>query len=189
MSDGRAARPLPEGVVVRRVRAEDWRRIREFRLEALRDPMASVAFLETVEEAAAHPDDYWRDRVAERAEGDDSAQFLAERDGELLGSVAVFVRQAGTPDYFERIPEIDLPTVVGVYVAPAGRGHGVIDALLAAASDWARTRGHRQITLDVHEINVSAIRAYERAGFGVGSDFEGEHGRELGMVKALSPQG
>jgi GNAT superfamily N-acetyltransferase len=181
-------RPLPAGVAVLRARAEDWRRIRDFRLEALRDPMASVAFLETVQEAAAHPDDYWRARVAARSEGDDSAQFLAERDGELIGSLAVFLREAGTPDYFERIPEIDLPTVVGVYVPPASRGLGVIDALLAAAAGWARARGDRQLTLDVHESNLAAIRAYERAGFEARSDFEGELGRELGMVKRLDPE-
>ena len=173
---------------MRRARAEDWRRIRAFRLEALRDPMASVAFLETIEEASAHPDDHWRARVAARAEGDDSAQFLAERNGELIGSLAVFLREAGAPDYFDRIPEIDLPTVVGVYVAPVGRGLGVIDALLAAASEWARARGDLQLTLDVHESNLPAIRAYERAGFEIASDFEGEHGRELGMVKVLKPQ-
>lgn len=188
MSDGRTDRPLPAGVIVRRARAGDWRRIREFRLEALRDPMASVAFLETVEEAAAHSDEFWRARVADRSDSDTSAQFLAVRDGELIGSLAVFLREAGTPDYFGRIPEVDLPTVVGVYVAPPGRRLGVIDALLAAASAWARTRGDLQLTLDVHESNLAAIRAYERAGFEVASDFDGELGRELGMVKRLDPR-
>lgn len=189
MSERRTDRPLPAGVIVRRARADDWRRIRDFRLEALRDPMASVAFLETVDEATAHPDDYWRDRVAARAKGNDSVQFLAERDGGLIGSLAVFLRRAGAPDYFERIPETDMPTVVGVYVAPTGRGLGVIDALLAAASEWARARGDLLLTLDVHESNVPAIRAYERAGFVVRSAFDRESGRELGMVKPLGPDG
>jgi GNAT superfamily N-acetyltransferase len=193
MPDGRAARDLPAHLTVRRVRAGDWQRVRELRLEALRDPMAHVAFLETVERAEAIADEEWRGRAAGHAEGEASAQFLAEAgdgaDHQLIGSLTVIMRKAGVPDYFDRIPDVDLPTVVGVYVAPRGRGLGVIDALLATASDWARQSGHTELTLDVHESNAAAIRAYERAGFVILSGFEGESGRELGMVKRLAPRG
>jgi GNAT superfamily N-acetyltransferase len=185
MSDGRPVRDLPADVVVRRVRADDWQRVRDLRLQALRDPMAGVAFLETVEQAMARPDDEWRSRAAVHAEGRSSVQFLAERGDEPIGSVTVFVRRAGAPDYFERVPDVDMPTVVGVYVAPSGRGIGVIDALLGAAADWARARGDRELTLDVHEKNAPAIRAYERAGFERRTWFDGPAGRELGMVKEL----
>jgi GNAT superfamily N-acetyltransferase len=178
-------RSLPPDVAVRRVRADDWERIRALRLQALHDPMAPVAFLESVEQASARPDEEWQTRAASFAEGDTGAQFLAERDDELIGSLAVIIRAAGAPDYFERIPEVDLPTVVGVYVAPSGRGIGVIDALLGAAAEWSRGRGDRELTLDVHETNLPAIRVYERAGFDHRSAFAGDHGRELGMVKDL----
>jgi GNAT superfamily N-acetyltransferase len=186
MSEASAPRLLPVDVAVRRVRPDDWPRIRALRLQALRDPMASVAFLETVEQAQARPDEDWQARAANLAEGDGGAQFLAERGEELIGSLAVIIRSAGVPDYFDRIPEADLPTVVGVYVAPAGRGLGVIDALLVAAADWSRARGDRELTLDVHETNLPAMRSYERAGFEVRSEFAGESGRELGMVKDLA---
>jgi GNAT superfamily N-acetyltransferase len=179
-------RELPDDVSVRRVRADEWRRARALRLEALRDPMAAVAFLDTVEAASARPDDEWREATASRAHGDGSAQFVAERGGELIGTLGVFVREAGTPDYFGRVHETDLTSVVGVYVSPAARGLGVIDALLAAAAGWARSRGDLVLTLDVHETNLPAIRAYERAGFDVRSDFVGEAGRELGMVQDLA---
>lgn len=185
MSEAAPRRTLPADVAVRRVRADDWQRIRALRLEALHDPMAPVAFLESIEAATARPDEDWRARAASFAEGDAGAQFLAERGDELIGSLAVIIRSAGAPDYFERIPDVDLPTVVGVYVAPAGRGLGVIDALLAAAVDWARARGDHELTLDVHETNLPAMRSYQRAGFELRSEFAGEHGRELGMVKDL----
>ncbi len=172
-------------VSVRRVTPGDWQRIRELRLEALRDPMAHVAFLETVEQAQARPDEEWRTRTAAHADGGGSAQFVAEAEDSLIGSVTVIVRPAGAPDYFDRVSDVDLPTVVGVYVSPGGRGAGVIDALLAAAADWATRSGYRELTLDVHESNASAIRAYERAGFEVRSEFAGESGRELGMVMQL----
>jgi len=171
---------------VRRVTPGDWRRIRALRLEALRDPMAQVAFLETVERAEARPDEEWRGRTAAHSEGGASAQFVAEAGDSLIGAVTVIVRAAGEPDYFERIPAVDLPTVVGVYVSPAGRGAGVIDALLAAAAEWAAASGYHELTLDVHESNAPAIHAYQRAGFEVRSEFVSESGRELGMVKSLS---
>ncbi len=189
MPDGRASRELPAGVSVRGVRADDWQNVRAFRLVALRDPMAAVAFLETVEQAIARPDEEWRSRAATHATGRTSAQFLAEAGDELIGSLTVFVRPAGTPDYLDRVPEVDLPTVVGVYVSPPGRGLGVIDALLAAASEWARERRYRELTLDVHESNTVAIRAYQRAGFETRSELMADSGRELGMVKQLTPRG
>lgn len=179
------SRDLPPDVVVRRIRPDDWESARSLRLEALRDPIAGLAFLETVEQAAARPDEEWITRAATMSTGEKGAQFLAERAGDLIGSVSVFIRRAGVPDYFNRIPEVDLPTVVGVYVGPSGRGVGVIDALLAAVAEWSRSRGDHVLTLDVHERNAPAIRAYQRNGFEVRSSFDAESGRELGMVKPL----
>jgi GNAT superfamily N-acetyltransferase len=171
---------------VRRIRADDWESARVLRLEALKDPVAHLAFLETVEQAAARVDEEWITRASTMSEGDSGAQFLAERDGELIGSLAVIIRRAGVADYFDRVPETDLPTVVGVYVGPSARGLGVIDALLAAAADWSRSRGDDVLTLDVHESNTPAIRSYERNGFELRSVFEAESWRELGMVKQLA---
>ncbi len=188
MGEQRRRPSLDAEVTVRRVRADDWQRVRALRLQALHDPMAPVAFLETVEQASARPDEEWQTRATTMAEGSGGAQFLAERDEELIGTLAVILRRAGVPDYFERVPDVDLPTVVGVYVAPSGRGAGVIDALLAAAVDFARSRGDRELTLDVHETNLPAIGSYRRAGFDVRSEFAGESGRELGMVKDLAAE-
>jgi GNAT superfamily N-acetyltransferase len=173
------------GVAVRRIRPDDWERVRSLRLEALRDPVAHLAFLETVEQATARADQEWIDRASTMSAGDSGAQFLAERSGEVVGSLAVIIRRAGVPDYFDRIPETDLPTVVGVYVGPSARGLGVIDALLTAAADWSRARGDVVLTLDVHEANTPAIRSYERNGFELASVFEAESWRELSMVKQL----
>lgn len=72
-------RELPDDVTVRRVRPDDWPAIRALRLEALHDPMASVAFLETIAAAEARPDEDWKMRARAAAAGDDSAQFLAVR--------------------------------------------------------------------------------------------------------------
>lgn len=64
--------------VMRSVRAEEWPQARQLRLEALQDPAAPVAFLESYEEAQARPDSFWQDRTAAAAEGRYVRQFVAE---------------------------------------------------------------------------------------------------------------
>lgn len=183
------SRPLDAGIVVRRVRADDWERTRALRLEALGDPVAPIAFLETREQALARPDSEWRERAERNALGDDQAGFVAEDESGLGGNAIVVVRKAGIPDYFDRVPDQDVATVVGVYVSPRMRGRGVIDALLAAAIAWTRDAGHPVLTLDVHERNAAAIASYERAGFVQTGAFEGEDGREIAMTLRLVPAG
>ena len=164
--------------------------MRDLRLEALADPVASIAFLETREQALARPESEWRQRTERNATATDQAAFVAVGDTgseheDFVGSVTVFTRRAGEPDYFERIPAVDTATLVGVYVSPAARGRGVIDALIGAARDWARDAGYPELTLDVHERNVVAIGSYRRAGFDVVGEFVGDDGREIAMSVAL----
>lgn len=179
------SRPLDPGIVIRRVRADEGPRIRALRLEALADPVAAIAFLETTEQALARPDAEWRERAERNATAADQAGFVAVLDGEHVGSVVVFLRRAGEPDYFQRVPEVDTATLVGVYVSPRVRGGGVIDALIGAALDWARDAGYPELTLDVHERNAVAIASYRRAGFDVVGEFEGDDGREIAMAVRL----
>lgn len=169
--------------------------MRELRLEALADPVASIAFLETTEQALARPDSEWRERAERNATAADQAAFVAVLDDEpgpdgslhheLVGSVTVFTRRSGEPDYFERIPAVDTATMVGVYVSPAVRGRGVIDALIEAAAEWARGVGYPELTLDVHERNVVAIASYRRASFEIVGEFVGDDGREIAMALSL----
>jgi hypothetical protein len=53
------------GVAVERVRAAEWRELRELRLRALAD--APEAFASTLAREAAFPDDVWRQRAQGRA--------------------------------------------------------------------------------------------------------------------------
>jgi ribosomal protein S18 acetylase RimI-like enzyme len=174
-----------DAVTVRRVRIDDTERVRELRLEALRDPVASIAFLETVEVATARPMTEWEERTHLNATSDQQAQFVAETGEQFVGAVTVFPRRAGEPDYFQRIPEVDTATLVGVYVSPQARGRGVIDALIAEAIAWSRDAGYPELTLDVHERNAPAIAAYRRSGFEVVGEFHGDDGREIAMAVRL----
>lgn len=53
----------------------------------------------------------------------------------------------------------------GIFVAPAARGRGIGTALLSAIRDEARSRGYRQIRLDVVDTNPRAKALYLREGF------------------------
>jgi ribosomal protein S18 acetylase RimI-like enzyme len=53
----------------------------------------------------------------------------------------------------------------GLFVDPATRGQGVGTALLAALYEEGRSRGYREIRLDVIDTNPRARLLYEREGF------------------------
>ncbi|KPC79644.1 MULTISPECIES: GNAT family N-acetyltransferase [Streptomyces] len=155
--------------VVRAVRAGEWRRAREIRLVALRDPAAPIAFLETYEQALTKPDVFWQERTAGAAAGDHSRQFIAEAsDGQWAGTVTVLVeRPAGEPGFGEAA-EVDQAHLVGVFVRPGHRGRGVVDALFREAIDWSWSVAGpplRRVRLYVHERNGRAAASYRRIGF------------------------
>ncbi|MFE5241213.1 MULTISPECIES: GNAT family N-acetyltransferase [unclassified Streptomyces] len=155
--------------VVRAVRADEWLRAKEIRLEALGDPMAHLAFRETYESSVAKPDAFWQDRTAQAAEGEHVCQLIAEgADGEWAGTVSVLVeRQAGEPGFGEAA-EVDQTHLVGVYVRPGHRGRGVVDALFREAIEWSWSLGGppvERVRLYVHEANGPAAASYRRIGF------------------------
>ncbi|AOR37247.1 GNAT family N-acetyltransferase [Streptomyces fodineus] len=141
--------------------------MKQLRLDALRDPVAHLAFLETYEEAAARADAFWQDRAVGSGEGSTTArQLIAEApDGTWAGSVTVLIEEAGTKDWAGYPVERRQGHVVGVFVRPAHRGNGLIKVLFDAGVAWARERGAQRVRLLVHEDNERAQGAYRKAGF------------------------
>ena len=131
-------------VVVRRVVPDEWQQFRKIRLAALAD--APNAFLTTLAEAEAFPEQVWRSRAAE------GGTMLAWRDDRPVGIVAAFV-----PD--------DVPQLVMMWVEPASRGSGVLEALIDSVVAWVRERDLSEVRLWVVEGNDRAERAYTRYGF------------------------
>ncbi|MEW2290032.1 GNAT family N-acetyltransferase [Streptomyces sp. NPDC047841] len=153
--------------VVRAIRPDDWERVKELRLDALRDPVAHLAFLETYENAAAKPDSFWQDRAVTSGEGSTTArQFIAETsDGSWAGSVTVLVEEAGATDWAGYPVERRQGHVVGVFVRPEHRGNGLIEALFEAGLAWAWEQRAERVRLFVHEDNARAQTAYRKIGF------------------------
>lgn len=166
---------------VRRIEAHEWPEVKALRLRALADEAAPIAFLDTVDNASAQPDRFWQDRAANASGDAAAAQFVAVTDaGDWVGTVTM-------------LPHREDPHaghIVGVYVTEAHRGRGVIDALLEAASDFARGRGLSALALDVHVDNHRAQAVYRRAGFvRTGMVEAADFGREWVMRRALDGTG
>ena len=173
-------------VTVRRVRADEWELVRALRLAATADPDASIAFLESHDDVAARPDEFWRATAALAAESETVAQFVAVVDSASVGSLSVLVRATGQTDHLGRFIDDRRADVVGVWVRPESRGTGAIDALLAAAGEWVASLGLRRIQLDVHRDNARAQAAYGRAGFvPTGETLSGPIGPEIVMARQL----
>ena len=180
-----------DDLAIRPVRADEWREVRALRLSALQDADAAIAFLDSYDDAASRPDEFWQQRTAAASieAGADAVarQFVAvTAEGAWVGTLAVLVERAGERD-FEGV-EIRRPAggIVGVYVDPEFRGRGVIQPLFDAALDWVRERGLDYARLYVHSDNSRARRAYERAGFRpTGVTLAGSIGLELELAREV----
>jgi GNAT superfamily N-acetyltransferase len=139
--------------LIRPTAHDDWRQIRELRLEMIRD--TPTAYTETLETALSHDEAEWRMRGQRGASGNGIAIAAIAESGSWIGTMAGFVPDPGIG-----------AILVGVYVSPDYRGAktGLTDALLATVEKWARTQSD-QLTLHVHEDNIRARKAYERRGF------------------------
>lgn len=173
---------------VRRVRADEWRQARALRLEALADPLAPLAFLETLEAATSRPAELWRSRTRDAARGDDVVQVVAvsRDDGRWVGTMTGLLEEPGSEDLAGwRVARRQLH-VVAVYVSPAHRGKGLLGRLADGTLAWARGRGVEHARLFVHVDNARAQAAYGRLGFVLtGRAFRSGAGEELEMTRAL----
>lgn len=79
--------------------------------------------------------------------------FIAERDGEIVGSAFVVKQSA-------RVAKLRM-----VYVESSARGLGIGGRLVDECIRFARRKGYRKIVLWTNDILVSARRIYQAAGF------------------------
>jgi ribosomal protein S18 acetylase RimI-like enzyme len=155
-------------VCVRPAGPAEWATLRQVRLAALADSPA--AFASTVERERALDETEWSRRAQ-------SPWFLAWHGAEPVGVVAAF-STAGAGDGGP-YPSWEL---VSMWVAPAFRGSGVADQLVAAVIKHVRDDGADRLTLWVADGNARARAFYLRLGFrptGARQGYRRQDGTEL----------
>jgi aminoglycoside 6'-N-acetyltransferase I len=90
-----------------------------------------------------------------------AAVFIADRDD---GTACGFV-EVGERAYAEGCETSPVGYIEAWYVDPDARRHGVGRALLAAAEDWARSSGYREIGSDALLDNVVSHQAHRASGY------------------------
>lgn len=154
--------------LIRRVRAEEWAKARDLRLEALQDPLAPIAFYESYEQARERPDAFWRERTRSAAEGVDVVQFVAEAPGGRWdGTASVLVEHRGSARIGKPAP-VEQTHVVAVFVRPEARGSGLAEALFRAALEWSWALDSppvERVRLLFHGDNARAAALYRKVGF------------------------
>ena len=159
-------------IELKSVGPDDWKLWRELRLAALAE--APYAFGSQLVDWADAPEERWRERLSVPT----AYQVIASLDGTPVGMAGGF-----------RADEPGVAELVSMWIAPAGRGHGVGDALMSAIEDWARRTGARVLRLSVVDGNDPAHNLYLRSGFADTDELgdlmpDGIH-REIVMRKAL----
>lgn len=94
-----------------------------------------------------------------RPQGDDVVVLVAEL---APGTPAGFVHVLTAVDYFTGEQHSHVSNLA---VMPEAEGRGVARALMAEAEAWARSRGHRLVTLNVFGGNERARALYDRLGY------------------------
>lgn len=177
---------------VRRVRAEDGPSLRTMRLEALQDPAAPIAFLETYAVAEARPAAFWAERAAGAADGSRTAQYVAitrAPDGSehWVAAVTGLREDPDSADWAGHPVRHLQAHVVGVWVHHDHRGAGLLGRLVGEVEAWAATYDAERLRLLVHEDNARAQAAYRKIGFtptGVKVTLGAAH--ELEMARPLA---
>jgi ribosomal protein S18 acetylase RimI-like enzyme len=136
---------------IRRVTADEWRELRDTRLNALWD--APDAFGASYDVSVVRPQEWWIEWARESAESEAQAMFLAWDDEQAVGIAGTYLDEDG-----RRV-------VIAMWVRPAHRGLGVGRRLLDAVVGWVRARGAHEIYLDVADGNDAARGLYETYGF------------------------
>lgn len=146
----------PRGaVLIREAIPADAVPFRELRLYALQD--SPTAFSADYQKNLNHPIPYWEEMLTMHP--DESTIFLAGHETSLVGMTGI--ARGGSPKTRHSA------MIWGVYVRPEWRGLHIAEKLINACCTWAKARKIIAAKLGVAATNTSAIRCYERCGFGI----------------------
>jgi ribosomal protein S18 acetylase RimI-like enzyme len=136
-------------IELRELTPDDWKDWRELRLAALAD--APYAFGSQLADWVDAEEDRWRARLSLPG----SYNLIAMLDGTPVG-MASGVRSDDEDGVVE---------LISMWIAPAGRGQGVGDQLMARIEEFARAGSAHALKLSVVAGNEKAHGLYLRSGY------------------------
>ena len=98
--------------------------------------------------------------LKELIERDDSELLVLEKEGRIVGCGYAQIRAAKTYLTYKEYAHLGF-----MFVLPAYRGQGLNQRLIEALTAWVRSKGVKEVRLEVYTQNTAAVRAYEKAGF------------------------
>ena len=147
---------MSSSLTVRRIAADQGTTLRELRTAALRE--APYAFGQTLEEALDENRETFEAVAARHAASDTSTSFILYTEGYPAGLIGA---------YFD---DERKAFVCALWVAPAVRHLRGGELLVNTASEWLAEHGADEIHAWVTDVNRTAMRFYERLGFGPTGD-------------------
>jgi GNAT superfamily N-acetyltransferase len=147
-------------IVVRRIRPDEGRSLRDVRLAALAD--APSAFGSTYARESLLTANDWADSARVGSAGTKRATFFAVAGDEIVGLAGGY-RDDPTSSRAE---------LVSMWTHPVVRRSGVGRLLVNAVLDWARTCGVQGVELWVTRGNIGAANLYRAMGFVDTGDYQ-----------------
>lgn len=98
--------------------------------------------------------------LKELIERDNSELLVLEIDGKLVGCGYAQIRPAKNYLLYKEYAHLGF-----MFVLPEYRGRGLNQQLISELMTWAKSKGIREVRLQVYTENNAAVRAYEKVGF------------------------
>lgn len=136
--------------VVARIRADQWRILKDVRLRALED--APYAFGTTLSEGKQRTDRDWQDMARDHANLSDRAYFMAYVGDNPCGMAGCYRRAS------------NVVMLTAMWVAPEFRGQNIGEQIVSAVIEWAREGGATTLEAWVSENNPARF-FYQKIGF------------------------
>ncbi|MDR5853909.1 GNAT family N-acetyltransferase [Caballeronia sp. LZ062] len=149
---------MSPSLTVSRIAAHQGSVLRELRTASLRE--APYAFGETLEDALLVDPASFDQTAALHATSPRLATFLLYTEGHPAGLVHAYIEESGDKRAF----------VSALWVAPAVRHLRGGELLVNVASEWLAGQGVAEVHAWIADENRTAMRFYERLGFGPTGD-------------------
>lgn len=139
------------------------------------------------EHAEVIPEGHWealRQAISSEADTLPGVELIvAEADGKIVGSVALFPPESDAYDGY--VEELDYPEIRMLAVSAESRGKGVASALISECIRRSKEKGFGAVGLHTGDFMKHAMKLYEKRGFERIPKYDFEPANDGIIVKAF----